>query len=132
LVQLKPCTIGLEACGGAHYWHREISRLGHTQWLLPAHKVKPHVDGNKNNRHDAAAICARPKATTWPRSHWPTKYARVAWAMLRYGEDYCALRAHRQTPHRRAHRWASEKMLAGAVQSAHPGRQSNGFDRRHR
>src|SRR5258708_227734 len=30
LVQLKPCVIGMEACGGAHYWHREISRLGHT------------------------------------------------------------------------------------------------------
>ena len=57
LAQLKPCTIGMEACGGAHYWHRELSRLGHTVRLLPAHKVKPYVDGNKNNRHDAAAIC---------------------------------------------------------------------------
>jgi transposase len=57
LAQLKPCAIGMEACGGAHYWHREISRLGHTVRLLSAHKVKPYVDGNKNNRHDAAAIC---------------------------------------------------------------------------
>jgi transposase len=57
LAQLTPCTIGMEACGGAHYWHRELSRLGHTVRLLSAHKVKPYVDGNKNNRHDAAAIC---------------------------------------------------------------------------
>jgi transposase len=57
LAQLKPCTIGMEACGGAHYWHREISGLGHTVRLLSAHKVKPYVAGNKNNRHDAAAIC---------------------------------------------------------------------------
>ena len=57
LAQQKPCTIGMEACGGAHYWHRELSRLGHTVRLLSAHKVKPYVDGNKNNRHDAAAIC---------------------------------------------------------------------------
>jgi transposase len=57
LAQLKPCEIGMEACGGAHYWHREISRLGHTVRLLSAHKVKPYLDGNKNNRHDAAAIC---------------------------------------------------------------------------
>jgi transposase len=57
LAQIKPCTIGMEACGGAHYWHRAISRLGHTVRLLSAHKVKPYVDGNKNNRHDAAAIC---------------------------------------------------------------------------
>jgi len=55
--QLKPCEVGMEACGGAHYWHRELSRLGHTVRLLSAHKVKPYLDGNKNNRHDAAAIC---------------------------------------------------------------------------
>jgi len=330
LAQLKPSTIGMEACGGAHYWHREISRLGHTVRLLPAHKVKPYVDGNKNNRHDAAAICeamsrpsmrlVQPKSLaqqdlqalhrarallvrdltalsnqirgllheygvvmrkgvaalkrtlpellgssdqrltpvlramvaeqlerfnflvqrreqydrqlaqlcqqdprlrrllkiegigplgatalaaaignghefnngrhfsaylglvpghtntgaktvmrgitkrgnrylrtllihggrsavyaarrhTNSRAVWlnrlreakghnvaavalANKNARVAWAMLRYGEDYCPARAHRQAPRRRAHRLASEKMLAGAVQSAHPGRQS--------
>jgi hypothetical protein len=52
------------------------------------------------------------------------KNARVAWALLRYGEDYRPARAHRQAPPRRAHRSASEKMLAGAVQSAHPITQS--------
>jgi transposase len=330
LAQLKPCAIGMEACGGAHYWHREISRLGHTVRLLSAHKVKPYLDGNKNNRHDAAAICeamsrpsmrlVQPKSQaqqdlqalhrarallvrdltalsnqirgllheygivlrkgaaalkrtlpelltsgderltpvlrevvaeqferfnylaqrrdqydrqitllckqdprcrrllkiegigplgatalaaaignghefkngrhfsaylglvpghtntgdktvmrgitkrgnrylrtllihggrsavyaarrhTDSRAIWlnrlreagghnvaavalANKNARVAWAMLRYGEDYCPARAHRQTPRRRAHRSASEKMLACAVQSAHPGRQS--------
>ncbi len=73
LTQLKPCTIAMEACGGAHYWHREISRLGHLVQLLPAHKVKPYVDGNKNNRHDAAAICeamSRPSMRlVQPKSH---------------------------------------------------------------
>jgi transposase len=39
--QLPACEVALEACGGAHYWHREISKLGHTVRLLPAHKVKP-------------------------------------------------------------------------------------------
>jgi len=57
LAQLPRCEIGMEACGGAHYWHRELSKLGHTVRLLSAHKVKPYVVGNKNNRHDAAAIC---------------------------------------------------------------------------
>ena len=72
LTRLKPCTIGMEACGGAHYWYREISRLGHTVQLLPAHKVKPYVDGNKNNRHDAAAICeamSRLPGTLNPRAN---------------------------------------------------------------
>lgn len=55
--QCQPCAVGMEACGGAHYWQRELSQLGHTVRLLSAHKVKPYVDGNKNNRHDAAAIC---------------------------------------------------------------------------
>jgi len=27
--QLPPCLIGLEACGGAHYWARELQKLGH-------------------------------------------------------------------------------------------------------
>jgi hypothetical protein len=55
--QLEPCEVALEACGGARYWHRGLSKLGHTVRLVPANKVKPYVDGNKNNAHDAAAIC---------------------------------------------------------------------------
>ena len=39
--QLEPCKVALEACGGAHYWYREISKLGHTVRLLPTNKVKP-------------------------------------------------------------------------------------------
>ncbi len=37
--QLEPCTVALEACGGAHYWYREISKLGHTVRLLPTNKA---------------------------------------------------------------------------------------------
>src|SRR5215467_6223693 len=59
--------MALEACGGAHYWHRELSRLGHSVRLLPAHKVKPYLDGNKNNAHDAAAIC---EASSRPSMRW--------------------------------------------------------------
>ena len=62
--QLEPCEVALEACGGAHYWHRELSKLGHAVRLLPANKVKPYLDGNKNNAHDAAAIC---EASSRPR-----------------------------------------------------------------
>src|SRR4051794_4069872 len=41
---LPACTIGMEACGGAHHWARELTRLGHTVrlkgcgkrgWLCP-------------------------------------------------------------------------------------------------
>ena len=58
--QLAACEVALEACGGAHYWQREIGKLGHTVRLLPTNKVKPYLDGNKNNAHDAAAICEQP------------------------------------------------------------------------
>jgi transposase len=27
--QLEPCLVGMEACGGARYWAREIAKLGH-------------------------------------------------------------------------------------------------------
>ncbi len=28
LVKLEPCLVGMEACGSAHYWAREIEKLG--------------------------------------------------------------------------------------------------------
>lgn len=29
------CLVGLEACGGSHYWAREIAALGHEVRLIP-------------------------------------------------------------------------------------------------
>ena len=29
------CTIALEACGGAHHWGRELTRLGYEPGLTP-------------------------------------------------------------------------------------------------
>lgn len=48
--------IGLEACGGAHHWARELSKLGHQVVLLNARYVKGFVVGNKNDFNDAQAI----------------------------------------------------------------------------
>ncbi|MFD0705714.1 IS110 family RNA-guided transposase [Photorhabdus akhurstii] len=50
---LEPALIGIEACHSAHYWARELTKLGHTVHLLPTQYVKPFVVGGKN---DAAAI----------------------------------------------------------------------------
>ena len=54
---LEPVLIGIEACGSAHYWGRELRALGHDVRLIPAAYVKPFVRCNKNDARDAAAIC---------------------------------------------------------------------------
>ncbi len=53
---LGPCIIGMEACGSAHHWGRELIGLGHDVKLIPPVYVKPFVKRQKNDRNDAAAI----------------------------------------------------------------------------
>jgi transposase len=55
--KLAPTEIAMEACGGAHYWARELIKLGHKVRLIPPQYVKPYVKRGKNDRNDAAAIC---------------------------------------------------------------------------
>ncbi len=63
IANLPQCLIGMEACGGANYWAREITKLGHEVKLIAPQFVKPYVKTNKNDQADAEAICeavARP------------------------------------------------------------------------
>jgi len=53
---LPVCLIGMEACGSAHYWARELQALGHEVKLIPAQHVKAYLRGNKNDYNDAQAI----------------------------------------------------------------------------
>lgn len=55
--QIKPCLIGMEACGGSHYWYRELSKFGHNVKMMAPAFVKPYLKSNKNDRNDAEAIC---------------------------------------------------------------------------
>lgn len=71
--KLAPTRIGMEACGGAHYWARELQALGHEVVLLPPQYVKPYVKRNKNDAADAEAIC---EAMSRPRMRFvPVKTA---------------------------------------------------------
>lgn len=62
---LPKIAIGIEACAGAHYWARELLKLGHDARLIAAQHVKAYVTGNKNDTRDAQAIAEiRARAST--------------------------------------------------------------------
>lgn len=68
-----PCLVGIEACGTAHHWAREIRALGHEVRLIPAAYVKPYVKRGKTDAADAEAIC---EAVTRPTMRFvPVKTA---------------------------------------------------------
>jgi transposase len=56
IAQLPPVVIGIEACGGAHYWARRFRAQGHAVKLMAPQFVKPFVKSNKNDMRDAEAI----------------------------------------------------------------------------
>lgn len=66
---LPSCLVGMEACGSAHHWARELIRLGHDARLMPPAYVKPYVRRQKNDAADAAAIC---EAVTRPSMRFVT------------------------------------------------------------
>jgi transposase len=51
------CEVGMEACGGAHHWARQLQALGYRVKLIAPQFVKPYVKSNKNDAKDAEAIC---------------------------------------------------------------------------
>lgn len=65
--QVPPCLIGMEACAGAHYWARELTKLGHTVRLMAAQFVIPYRKHGKNDANDAEAIC---EAVGRPNMHF--------------------------------------------------------------
>ena len=81
--KLPPTQVGMEACGGSHYWAREIGALGHEVLLLPAQRVKPYVPRNKNDARDAEAVC---EAMSRPRMRFvPVKTIEQQAALMLVG-----------------------------------------------
>jgi transposase len=73
--QLEPCLVGMEACGGAHYWSRELTRLGHTVRLMAPAFVKAYLKSNKKTamtpkppaRRYSGRACALSGQEPWSR-----------------------------------------------------------------
>lgn len=56
MAEQPPAVVVMEACGSAHYWAREMIKLGHEVKLIAPHYVKPFVKRQKNDAADAEAI----------------------------------------------------------------------------
>src|SRR6202040_1668838 len=99
---LPSCLIGMEACATAHYWARELRKLGHDVRLMPARDVKAYVKRDKTDAADAAAICeavSRPSmrfvALKTPEQQGRLMQHRVRDLLLRQRtQTINALRAH--------------------------------------
>ena len=55
---LPPCTIGIEACSGAHHWARLFATHGHTVKLMAPKLVAPYRMSGKRGKNDAADAAA--------------------------------------------------------------------------
>jgi transposase len=63
---LPPCTIGMEACTGAHHWARLFAAHGHTVKLMAPKLVTPYRMSGKRGKNDAADAAAICEAVTRP------------------------------------------------------------------
>lgn len=54
---LPSSMMAMEACGGAHYWARELTQQGHTVRIIAAEFVQAFRKSGKNDANDAEAIC---------------------------------------------------------------------------
>ena len=81
-----PCLVVMEACGGAHYWGREIQQLGHEVKLIAPAYVKPFVKRQKNDANDAAAIVEAAQRPTMRFVAVKTEEAQARSMLLRTRE----------------------------------------------
>jgi transposase len=92
--EAEPTKVGLEACGSAHYWARQLQALGHEVVLLPPQYVKPYVKRGKNDAVDAEAIC---EAMSRPTMRFvPVKTAEQQAALMLAGMREALIRRRTQ------------------------------------
>ena len=82
--KLPPTLVAAEACGAAHHWARELTRLGHEVRLIAPQLAKPYAARGKNDAADAAALC---EAASRPHMRFvPAKSADEQAALMLAGQ----------------------------------------------
>src|SRR2546427_12407278 len=56
MAKLPRVLVGMEACGGAHYWARQLREPVHAVKLVAPQDVKTYVKLNQNGLREAEAI----------------------------------------------------------------------------
>jgi hypothetical protein len=77
---IPSCLVGLEACGGSHFWTRELAKLGHDARLMPARYVRAYVKTNKHDAADAEACCEAAPGTRSSRRSTSVLTSSVIWS----------------------------------------------------
>lgn len=104
LVNLSPCLVGMEACGGAHHWARKITEMGHIVRLIAPQFVAPYRKSGKNDANDAEAIC---EAVTRPN---------MRFVAIKTPEQQAVLTLHRVRESIKADRTALINRIRGLLQ----------------
>ena len=82
LAKVPPCVVVMEACGGAHFWGRQIIALGHACKLMPTIYLKPFVKRQKNDANDAEGSARRCGSWRSSRRKCGRKLARAEFGVI--------------------------------------------------
>jgi transposase len=101
--RVAPGRVAMEACGSAHYWGRELQKLGHEVMLIHPTYVRAFVKTNKTDCADARAI--------WTAAQQPD----MRTVPVKTVEQQTVLALHRVRENRRDMRTALMNQLRGLL-----------------
>jgi transposase len=85
--QAPRCTVGMEACGGAHYWGRWLGALGYAPKLMAPRAVRAYRQGvHKNDRRDARAVGEATRSSQVAAIPVKSEAAQTVQALMRLRE----------------------------------------------